>query len=604
VNVSWVRPALAALLVALIGSVAWLNHLHSSDSSTDANPDSAYARYGFRLQEVSHQSGIDFVHQAPVLDGRLDPIMPEIASMGASVTICDYNKDGWPDIYVTNSHVGSQNHLYRNNHDGTFTDVAAQLGIADLNEPGTGVCMGALWGDFENTGYEDLLVYKWGHCRLFHNDQGKRFIDITQKSGLPAQWMNINSATAFDYDRDGRLDILLCGYYPDGVDLWHLKNTRMMPESFEYAQNGGRKWLLRNRGDGTFVDVTQQMGIDSHSWTLACAAADLRGTGYPDIFLANDYGVSQLYANEAGQGFKELGKQANIGYRPKSGMNISFGDITNSGQFALYVSNISSDDGSLVQGNNLWVPEPGTGGDSIKYDNLADDDGVSLGGWSFGAQFGDLNNAGYLDLVLTNGFVSASRDRSYWYDFGKVAGGNSAIISDASNWPPMGDMSLSGYEKKKLWLGNGDGQFTDVAQGVGFTDTHDGRAVALADLWNTGALDIVMATQRGPLLVYKNTVNPANKWVEFQLEGTRCNRGAIGAEVRLYWKNGRGQQMQQLQEVMTASGFCSENDRRLHYGLGPGAAIEKVTIRWPDAGPLETITSVAPDALHAIKEPS
>ena len=603
-QISWVRPIVTVVFFGLIGSIAWLNHRHSEGDTPQLGPGSAYARYGFRLEEVSQKAGLNFVHQAPTLDPQLGHIMPQVASMGASVTIADYDRDGWPDMYVTNSGEGSLNRLYHNNHDGTFTEVAAQMGVADVNKNGTGVSMGSVWADYDNDGYEDLLVYKWGHPELFHNDQGKGFTRVTDKAGLPAGWMNINSATWLDYDRDGHLDLLMCGYYPDDVDLWHLKTTRMMPESFEYAMNGGRKYLLHNRGDGTFEDVTQKMGITSHRWTLACAAADLRGTGYPDIVLANDYGVSELYANDQGRGFHEIGREANIGYRPKSGMNISFGDVMNSGDFAMYVSNISSDDGSLVQGNNLWVPEPRKAGAPIKYDNMADDYGVNLGGWSFGAQFGDINNDGSQDIVLTNGYVSASRTSSYWYDFGKVAGGNSAIISDAKNWPKMGDMSLSGYEHKKLWLGDGLGKFTDVAQGAGFNDVHDGRAVALADLWNTGSMDIVMSTERGPLLLYKNTVKPEHQWIGFALEGTRGNHSAIGAQVRVYWKNKQGQELQQLQEVSAASGFCAQNDRRLHFGLGEGAQIEKVTVRWPDDSPLQTIAAPAVNKLNEIKEPS
>ena len=146
--------------------------------------------------------------------------------------------------------------------------------------------MGAVWGDFDNDGYEDLLVYKWGRPELFHNDDGKGFTRVTEKAGLP-QWINANSAIWLDYDRDGRLDLFIAGYWPDDVNLWHLKTTRIMPESFEYANNGGRKYLLRNRGDGTFEDVTEKMGIESTRWTLArrrrptCAAPATPTSSWP-----------------------------------------------------------------------------------------------------------------------------------------------------------------------------------------------------------------------------------------------------------------------------------------------------------------------------------
>ena len=277
-------------------------------------------------------------------------------------------------------------------------------------------------------------------------------------------------------------------------------------------------------------------------------------------------------------------------------MNVAFGDILNQGRYAIYVSNIS-EDGVLIQGNNLWVPKEGGTGKTIKFENLARDMGVELGGWSFGAQFGDLNNDGNLDLYLTNGYVSLARNRSYWYDFSKVAGGNSTIIGDARNWPDMDGRSLSGYQQKRVWVNDGAGRFVDVAQAVGVTDTYDGRSVAFADLWNRGVLDVVVANQRGPLLIYKNTVDPENKWIELHLEGTRSNKSAIGAQVEVFWNGQR-----QVQEVSGGSGFAAQNQRRLHFGLGKNPHIEKAMIHWP-SGKLQVLDKLAPDQLYNIEEP-
>jgi enediyne biosynthesis protein E4 len=585
---------LVTLFFAALLAVPWFVRHFSAPAKTGANPNAqaALARYGFSLQEVAHAAGIDFVHEAPTLDSKLDGIMPEVASMGASVSIVDYNRDGWPDIYVTNSAIGSKNHLYRNNHDGTFTDVAEQLGVADVNQPGTGVSMGAVWGDYDNDGYEDLFLIKWGKPELFHNDQGKHFTRVSDQAGLPP-WINANTAVWFDYDHDGKLDLFVGGYYPEDVNLWHLRNTRMMPDSFEYANNGGRKYLFHNLGNGRFEEVSAKAGISSRRWALACAAADLSGSGYPDLFIANDYGVSELYINDHGH-FHEAGKEAGVGFAPKSGMNVSFGDIFDQGKFSIYVSNIS-EEGVLIQGNNLWVPQAGS---ALKYDNMARDLGVELGGWSFGAQFGDFNNDGNLDLYLANGYISLDRERSYWYDFSKVAGGNSSIISDAANWPAFNGRSLSGYQQKRLWLNDGEGRFVDVAQAVGATDIYDGRSVALADLWNTGALDMVVANQRGPLLIYKDTVVPDNRWIEFTLEGTNSNRSAIGAEITLYWDG-----KEQLQQVSGGDGFASQNDRRVHFGLGKNPKIDKAVIRWP-SGSVQTLDDLTPGRLYTVKEPS
>jgi hypothetical protein len=552
--------------------------------------------YGFGFRESSHESGIDFKHISPHLDPRLDHIMQQVASMGAAVSIVDFDKDGLDDIYVTNSGEGSKNALYRNQGDGTFRDVADQVGLADVNQTGTGVSTGAVWGDYDNDGYEDVLIYKWGKPELYHNDAGKHFTRVTEQAGLPG-WVNANTAIWLDYDNDGKLDLFLGGYYPESVDLWHLKNTKMMPDSFEYANNGGRKYLFHNLGNGKFEEVSEKLGIDSHRWALAAVAADLRGTGYPDLFIANDYGVSELYFNDHGKGFREVGKQTGVGYAPKSGMTAAVGDVLNQGAFGIYVSNIS-EEGVLVQGNNLWMPKAGTSGDNLKYENLANSMGVELGGWSFGAQFGDLNNDGLMDLYVVNGNVSLDRNRTYWYDYSKVAGGNAAIISDAANWPPLNGRSLSGYQQKHVWINDGAGQFREVAQFVGVTDVYDGRSIALGDFDNNGALDAVVANQNGPLLLYRNTVSPANKWIEFQLEGTRSNRSAIGAQVTIHW-NGQ----KQVQEVSGGSGFCAQNQRRLHFGLGKATEVDRVEIRWP-SGKIQNLAAPALNQMHKIEEPS
>ncbi|HTV07167.1 MAG TPA: CRTAC1 family protein [Acidobacteriaceae bacterium] len=591
------RIILAIFFIGLIAVPVIVSRI-SAKKKADAgqfNEKEALARYGFYFTEVSKQAGIHFIHEAPELDPKLAAIMPEVASMGASVSIVDYNQDGWPDIYVTNSREGSMNALYRNNHDGTFTDVAPELGIADVNKPGTGVSMGAVWGDYDNDGYPDLFLIKWGKPMLFHNDHGHGFTDVSGKAGLP-KWMNASTALWFDYDRDGRLDLFVGGYYNENIDLWHLKTTKIMPDSFEYADNGGRKYLFHNLGDGRFQEVSAQVGIKSRRWALASGAADLTDNGYPDLFVANDYGVSELYINDGGH-FHEAGEQTGVGFAPKSGMNVAFGDIFNQGKYSIYVSNIS-EPGILIQGNNMWVPQDGSSsGKSLHYENLARDLGVELGGWSFGAQFGDFNNDGNLDLFLTNGYISLDRDRSYWYDFAKVAGGNSTIIGDARNWPAFDGRSLSGYQQKRVWLNDGAGKFEDVARAVGVTDTHDGRAVAVADLWNNGALDVVVANQNGPLLIYKNHVDPAEKWIEFKLQGTKSNRDAIGAELTLYW-NGQ----EQIQEVEGGCGFAAQNELRLHFGLGKHPHIEKAVIHWP-SGTLQTLNSLTPDRLYHIKEP-
>jgi hypothetical protein len=602
-----------ALLVSSLVAIRVLNS--QATSSARATGGVADSRFGFRLEESAKTLGVDFVHQGPTFDARLAHIMPQVAAMGAAVAVADFDRDGWQDFYVINSGEGSLNRLYRNQGAGTFVDVAASMGVADVNQRATGVSMGAVWGDYDNDGWDDLFLYRYGRPELFHNEQGRRFAAVGEQAGLP-KWVNANSATWLDYDRDGRLDLFVAGYWADHVDLWKLETTKIMPESFEYATNGGRKYLLHNRGDGTFEDRAEALGIKSRRWTLALIAADLLGTGYPDLFLSNDYGVSELFANRGGKRFEDVAQEAGVGRTPKSGMNASIGDVFNDGRLAIYKTNIS-EQGALVQGNDLWVPRIDPRKSKLKtqdsitvnsntadsntaileYENLATSMGVEYGGWSWGAQFGDLNNDGNQDLYLVNGYISAGERTSYWYDFAVIAVGHSQIIGDAANWPPMKGRSLSGYQRKRVWINDGLGRFTDVAQVVGARDTYDGRSVALADLGNRGVLDVIVANQRGPLLIYKNAVEPGRHWIQFELEGTRSNRNAFGARVELHWKD-----HVQVQEVSAATGFSAQNQRRLHYGLGEAAAVDRVIIRWP-SGRQQTIERPEVDRLHRVQEP-
>jgi hypothetical protein len=369
-----------------------------------------------------------------------------------------------------------------------------------------------------------------------------------------------------------------------------------MPESFEFAQNGGRNYLFRNLGDGRFEDVTERLGLTTRRWTLASAAADIDGDGDLDLFVANDYGINELYLNEGGRAFREIGRDAAIARTPKSGMNASFGDALNRGEWALFVTNIA-EPGVLMHGNDLWVPSGDARGGVPGYRNVAGAMGVELGGWGFGAQFGDLNNDGWLDLFMTAGYISGESRDSYWYDYSLVAGGHRDIIADTRNWPPLRGRSLSGYQQDRVWLNDGTGRFVDVTRAVGAGHEYDGRAVALADLFNRGALDVIVAYQNGPLLVYRNSAAPDHDWIAFDLRGTASNRSAIGAELRLFWDG-----MEQVQQVDGGNGFASQNQRRVHFGLGPGATVDSVRVRWP-AGTLQTLHAPALRSVHTLVEP-
>ena len=568
------KPVLFIFFATLLATPWLISRYYRSESGPNIP-----AKYGVAFEDVTAKAGVTFKHISPTLDRKLDNIMPIVASMGAGVSVTDFDRDGWNDLYFTNSADGSQNALYHNNKDGTFTDVAATVGLADMNRSGTGVSMGSVWADYDNDGFEDVFLYKWGRPELFHNDAGKAFTRVTDAAGFPS-WMNANTAIWFDYDADGLVDLFVGGYFPESLDLWHLENTKIMAESFEYAKNGGRKFLFRNLGGGKFDEVSKKLGIETNRWALAAGAADFFGTGKQSLFIANDYGVSELYENTDRGGFVDSGVRTGVGAAPKSGMGVSFGDIFNTGKLSIYVSNIS-EEGILLQGNNLWVPDTAT--TTTKYSNQASTFGVEFGGWSWGSQFGDLNNDGFQDLFVTNGFITGSTAESYWYDYSKITPGNNSIIADAANWAPIGNRSLAGKQSKRVWLNDGAGRFNEVARSVGVNTTLDGRAVVIADLWNRGVLDIVLANQNGPPMIYRNSASANGNWLDLELTGTASNKSAIGAEIRVFWDG-----KVQLQTISGGIGFASQNQRRLHFGLGSATKAEKVEIRWP-SGKIQSI---------------
>ncbi|MDP9201142.1 MAG: CRTAC1 family protein [Gemmatimonadota bacterium] len=585
------RPAVRRAVIAVPFLAALLLAMRLDHGPSRAVADAAHP--GFVLRDETTGAGINFVHHRPSFDPKIASIEPHVAALGASVSVADFDGDGRPDLYFTNSRFGEPNALYRNKGDGTFEDVAANAGLADLNRPGDGVSMGAVWGDFDNDGREDVLVYRYGYLALFRNVDGSRFEDITAQAGL-RRWVNSNGAIWLDYDRDGLLDLYVTAYFRD-IDLWHLATTRIMHNSFEFATNGGKNLLFHNLGGtrpgGTrFEDVTDRMGVGSTRWTLAAASADFNGDGWPDIYLANDYGPEELYLNEHGRSF--VLTTAGLESESKSGMSVTLGDAFNRGRLDAFVTNIS-ERGYLFQNNNLRVNEMPEAG---RFRNVAEG-AIADAGWAWGAQFGDLNNDGANELFVANGFISADRQKSYWYAMSKIAGANARFFEDAATWPPFGNTSLSGYERSRVYLNRGVAGWVDVAKKVGVTDEYDGRAVAFADLSNRGAVDVIVANQNQPAVLYRDYPDSSNHWIAFRLVGTRSNRSAIGAEVVL-----ESGDLTQRRIVDGGSGFASQNDRRLHFGLGSREWVGRVVIHWP-SGTQQVLQRPAIDRFVTVTEP-
>jgi hypothetical protein len=583
---------LSVLFAALLAVPVLLQQSGKGKPDAGDQKISELTPFGFHLEEVGQACGIVFAHEPPPLDPKISHIQAQIASVGASVSVADFDRDGWIDVYFTTSRPGAFNGLFRNMQDGRFENVAGKLGVGDVNQSGAGVSMGSVWADYDNDGFEDIFIYKWGKPVLFRNRAGMGFERVSDAAGLPG-WVNANTAVWFDYDLDGYVDLFIGGYFRESLNLQALETTVIMPESYEYANNGGRNYLLRNRGDGTFEDVTFIAGLTSTRWTLAAGAVDLNGDGRPDLAVANDYAVDELYVNQGDGTFEEVGKKSGIGYRPKSGMNISFGDLDNRGILSFYVSNIT-ESGVLLQGNNLWVPVLEKSGPGFR--NEARERNVEMGGWSYCGQFGDLNNDGYQDLYVANGYISGIRGNSYWYDYSKITGGNKKIISDAANWPPMQGRSQSGYQQNMVWVNDGSGTFADVSDYFPTAEGLDSRAVALADLWNRGVLDVLVANQNNVPFVFRNSVDEKYHWIGFLLEGRASNRSAIGAEVQLFWQNHA-----QKQVVTGGIGFSAQNQRRVHFGLGETNMVDSVYIRWP-SGIKTVLRQPKANHLHIIAE--
>ena len=457
--------------------------------------------------------------------------------------------------------------------------------------------------------------------QLFHNDGNGHFTDISKKAGVD-YWGYGNAATFLDYDRDGHLDLLLGNYFPETVkdpktgkmvrnDLWNPVSTKIMQETFTHARNGGHNVLYRNRGDGTFEDVTAQVGLASGGWTLSVGAGDLNNDGWPDLYIANDFGPDEYYLNtgatETPPRFRlvrDPSGHPGIGADWWKGMNVDMADVNNDGYLDIYVTNIFSAKYKTDEGNMLWLNcadanMPG----GRNFHNVATAAGVMDGGWGWGGKFADFNNDGLPDIFTVNGFVTGSPDRNYWYQIQEMVTQTKNQTVDAADWPVMGDRDLSGYENSRLFIqlppskaggvsNSAVPKFVDCARQAGINDLYNGRGIAIADFNHSGLLSIYVANQGAPCCYYVNKTKlpPGVSFLRIKLVGQpelamkvagrtlASTRDAVGGRVLLYTKNGR-----QMREVQGGMGFASQSEYALHFGVPDPAAIEKIAVLWPSS---------------------
>jgi hypothetical protein len=601
-NAFWRLGIMAALLAG--GSYA----LESGGGSRVASE--------LHFEECATKAGLHHVHTMCHLSEKLGNIMPWLTSVGAAVAVADVDGDGFVDVYVTSSGRGDSNRLFRNRGDGTFEDITERAGVGVSNPHGAS--MAAVFGDIDNDGDPDLYVVMWGEPnRLFENLGGGRFRDITESSGTGFSGYG-NGATFVDYDRDGRLDLLVGNYFPESLpdpatgklrrlDLWDPFTTRVMHESFTKARNGGRNVLYRNLGGNRFEDVSEQVGLTYTGWTLAVGAADLNDDGWPDLYIANDFGADELYFNtgatERPPRFRPfVGAEGHpaIGDDWWKGMNVDFGDVDGNGSLDIYVTNILAPRYKTDEGNMLWLnlPDP-TAREGRKFVNVGKRTGTHDGGWGWGAKFADFNNDGLLDILEANGFVTGPDPGStYWYALQEMVTQLKNATADAADWPVMGDRDLSGYERNRLWIQQPAGpdgtlRFAEVAEASGVTDLYNGRGVALLDADNDGDIDVYIANQGKEGTFYRNLLYDAGKrsashWLGLDLagdpaspvdhDGVKLASTAEAISARADVLCG-GKDLRR--DVQGGTGFAAQSDRRLFFGLGACSAPEAIEIRWP-----------------------
>jgi len=539
--------------------------------SSAQTPPASKAPSGITYRDITQQAGIHFVHNNAAYGKKY---LPE--TMGPGVAFIDYDNDGWQDIFIVNGtnwpgrpSRHSTPKLYHNNHDGTFTDVTHKAGL-DIEIFGLGVAI----GDYDNDGYDDIFITALGQNRLFHNNGNGTFSDVTQKAGLLGVKEFSTSAAWVDYDKDGKLDLVVGNYVQWSIqgDLYCTLDGKSKSYCTPESYKGTSIRLWHNRGDGTFEDVTQKAGVgDPTSKTLGIAILDYDDDGWPDILLSNDTQPNKLYRNNGNGTFTEKAVVAGVAFSEdgvaRAGMGVDAADYDHSGAPSILITNFSNQMISLYhnEGRGLFV-------DEAPRSDIGRDSLLTLG---FGCFFYDYDNDGWPDIFIANGHID----------------------NDIERVQPNVKYAMPPHVFRNV----GNGNFKEVTKSLGkaFDSPRVGRGAAYGDINNDGRLDLLISTNGGPAYLFVNEATgteATNKSLRVKLVGTKSNRDGIGTVVKL-----SAGAVVQSEMLRSGSSYLSASELVLTFGLGQTAKVDSLELHWP-SGQVDKLSNVAAGQTVTITE--
>ena len=527
--------------------------------------------------DVAQQAGLTIAN----VWGGIEHKRSIIETKGSGLAFFDFDHDGWLDIYLTNGNrldtqwpagKAPTSHLYKNNRDGTFTDVTEKSGLRRTGWQ-TGVCV----GDYDNDGWDDLFCCFWGHNILFHNNGNGTFTDVTHKSGLYREQGRWGSGCTFlDYDRDGHLDLFVCNYIkldpdkiPSASDMSYCQWKGVPIMCGPRGLPGDTNILYRNNGDGTFTDVSEKSGIlkPGPRYSITATSYDFDNDGWPDIYIAVDSEPSILFRNNHDGTFTDVAVMAGCAYNDdgheQAGMGLAVADYDCDGWFDIFKTNFVDDTVNLYHSN----------GDGT-YSDVSSSSGVGINRYvAWGCGFIDYDNDGWADIVQVNGHVYPEVDA---YNFGE-----------------------SFKNPRIVYKNLGNGRFKDVSQdlGPGISERFSSRGAAFGDYNNNGCMDILVLNLNDLPSLLRNDGGNRQNWIKIKLLGTKCNRTAIGARVRV--TTGKHTQMD---EVHSGTSVMSQSDLRLHFGLGKAETVDSIEVKWPTTQRIELFKQVKANQILTIRE--